>query len=130
MENYKIDNLIKTNLLPVIPLRGKVAFPDTAISFEVGRPTTLKAVNRASATTDKLVLICTQKITEKDEIDENDVAWYFTAVDFETGETVYRVFTGLGRNWNNSYGPITIGPNGNAYIGVFNGLVCVSDYVE
>ncbi|MBR2414559.1 MAG: hypothetical protein IKB13_08665 [Clostridia bacterium] len=67
---------------------------------------------------------------QNEDIDENDVAWYFTAVDFETGKTVYRVFTGLGRNWNNSYGPITIGPNGNAYIGVFNGLVCVSDYVE
>ena len=75
MENYTIDNLIKTNLLPVIPLRGKVAFPDTAISFEVGRPTTLKAVNRASVTADKLVLICTQKVTEKDEIDENDMYW-------------------------------------------------------
>ncbi len=64
---------------------------------------------------------------QNEDIDENDVAWYFTAVDFETGETVYRVFTGLGRNWNNSYGPITIGPNGTAYIGVFNGLVSVSD---
>ena len=66
---------------------------------------------------------------QNEDIDENDVAWYFTAVDFETGETVYRVFTGLGRNWNNSYGPITIGPNGTAYIGVFNGLVSVSDGV-
>lgn len=66
---------------------------------------------------------------QNDDIDEKDVAWYFTAVDFETGETVYRVFTGLGRNWNNSYGPITIGPNGTAYVGVFNGLVSVSDGV-
>ena len=50
-----------------------------------------------------------------------------TAVDFETGKTVYKVFAGCGRNWNNSYGPITIGPNGRAYIGVFNGLVSISD---
>ena len=37
------------------------------------------------------------------------------------------VFTGCGRNWNNSYGPITIGPNGTAYVGVFNGLISISD---
>lgn len=60
-------------------------------------------------------------------VPKNAVAWYFTAIDFETGETVYKVFTGTGRNWNCSYGPITIGPNGNAYIGVFNGLISVRD---
>ena len=64
---------------------------------------------------------------QNDDIPENAVAWYFTAIDFETGETVYKVFTGCGRNWNNSYGPITIGPNGTAYVGVFNGLVSVAD---
>ncbi len=64
---------------------------------------------------------------QNDDIPKNTVAWYFTAVDFETGETVYKVFTGTGRNWNNSYGPITIGPNGTAYVGVFNGLISISD---
>lgn len=60
-------------------------------------------------------------------IPSNKVAWYLTTVDFETGKTVNKTFTGVGRNWNNSYGPITIGPNGKAYVGVFNGLVSVSD---
>ena len=64
---------------------------------------------------------------QNEEIPKNTVAWYFTALDFETGETVYRIFTGTGRNWNNSYGPITIGPNGSAYVGVFNGLVSITD---
>lgn len=64
---------------------------------------------------------------QNEEIPKNTVAWYFTAIDFETGETVYKVLTGTGRNWNNSYGPITIGPNGTAYVGVFNGLVSISD---
>ena len=73
MENYTIDNFMKTNLLPVVPLRGKVAFPSVSVSFEVGRETTLKAINRASATVDKLVFICTQKVTEKDDINENDI---------------------------------------------------------
>ena len=62
---------------------------------------------------------------QNEDIPEKTVAWYFTAIDFETGETVYKIFTGTGRNWNNSYGPITIGPNGTAYVGVFNGLVSV-----
>ena len=73
MENYTIDNITKTNLLPVIALRGKVAFPHTSVSFEVGREMTLKAVKRASDSADRLVMICTQKQTEKDEISEEDV---------------------------------------------------------
>lgn len=64
---------------------------------------------------------------QNEDIPEKTVAWYFTAIDFETGKTVYKVLTGTGRNWNNSYGPITIGPNGSAYVGVFNGLVSITD---
>ena len=75
MEN--LTNIIeqenmKTNLLPVIPLRGKVAFPNTSISFEVGRKMTMNAVEHAS-TSDRLVLICTQIDTEKDEIQAADL---------------------------------------------------------
>ena len=72
-----------------------------------------------------LVYVYTREING--DIPKNAVAWYLTAIDFTTGETVFKVFTGCGRNWNNSYGPITIGPNGAAYVGVFNGLVSVSD---
>ena len=36
---------------------------------------------------------------------------------------------GSGKNRNNSYGPITIGPNGKAYAGVFNGLISIEDTV-
>ena len=65
--------------------------------------------------------------TDDDGIPEGKVAWYLTAVDFDTGETVFKVFTGIGRNWNNSYGPITIGPNNTLYVGVFNGIISVKD---
>lgn len=67
---------------------------------------------------------------QNEDIPKKAVAWYLTAVDFETGETVYKVFTGTGKKWNNSYGPITIGPNGTAYVGVFNGLISISDTVQ
>jgi hypothetical protein len=72
-----------------------------------------------------LVYLYTREMN--DDIPKNTVAWYLTAIDFETGETVFKVFTGCGRNWNNSYGPITIGPNGTLYVGVFNGLISVRD---
>ena len=88
--------------------------------------------NEASATVvpklstgNGLVYLYTREYDES--IPKSTVAWYFTAVDFETGETVYKVHTGNGRNWNNSYGPITVGPNGTAYVGVFNGLVSIKD---
>lgn len=65
--------MTRTNILPVIALRGKVAFPHASISFEVGREMTLKAVERASADGEKLVLICSQRVTEKDEITTGDL---------------------------------------------------------
>ena len=61
-----------TNILPVIPLRGKVAFPSTTVIFEVGRAMTVKAIERASAS-DKLVLILTQQQTEKTDVTPEDV---------------------------------------------------------
>ena len=63
----------RTNILPVIPLRGRVAFPNNLISFEAGREMTLKAIERASLSEDKQVLICTQKVTEQDDITSSDL---------------------------------------------------------
>lgn len=77
------------------------------------------------STANGLVYLYTREMNE--DIPKNAVAWYLTAIDFETGETVYKVHTGCGKNWNNSYGPITIGPNGKAYVGVFNGLISIED---
>ncbi|MBQ4268194.1 MAG: LON peptidase substrate-binding domain-containing protein, partial [Clostridia bacterium] len=73
MENYQEKQIVRTNILPTVPLRGKVAFPHTSLSFEVGRSMTLKAVERAGATADKLLFISTQIVTEKDEITEDDI---------------------------------------------------------
>ncbi len=69
MENTEFT----TNLLPIIPLRGKVAFPHTNVSFEVGRKMTLKAVDRATNGGDRLVFILTQRDTSKDEITTDDL---------------------------------------------------------
>ena len=61
-----------TNIYPIVPLRGKVAFPHTSISFEVGRDITLKAIERATSA-DRTVLILTQRETEKQEVTAEDL---------------------------------------------------------
>lgn len=54
-------------------------------------------------------------------------AWYLTAVDFRTGKRAFSRFTGTGLSYDNNWAPITIGPDGTAYVGVFNGIVAVRD---
>jgi len=64
----------------------------------------------------------------KEPRDDRLDAWYFTAVDFATGDTVFKVLTGTGIGYNNNYAPITLGPQvGTAYIGALNGLISVRD---
>ena len=53
--------------------------------------------------------------------------WYFTAIDFETGQTVYKQLAGTGIGFNNSYAAVTIGPDGTAYVGVLGGVVAIRD---
>ena len=50
-------------------------------------------------------------------------AWYLTALDFRTGATVYRRLAGTGLGFNNNYAPVTLAPDGTAYVGVLGGLV-------
>jgi hypothetical protein len=54
-------------------------------------------------------------------------SWYLTALDFRTGRPVFeqRYGTGLGNNVN--YAPVSLGPDGAAYVGVLGGLVRIAD---
>ncbi len=54
-------------------------------------------------------------------------AFYLTAIDFETGETVYKHLTGTGLRYDNHFSPVTIGPDGTAYVGTVNGLLAIRD---
>lgn len=54
-------------------------------------------------------------------------AWYFTAIDFWTGETVFKQLAGTGTLYNNHYAPLYLGPDGTAYVGVIGGLVAMRD---
>lgn len=58
---------------------------------------------------------------------ENTDAWYFTAIDFWTGKTVFKQLAGTGTLYNNHYAPLYLGPNGTAYVGVLGGLVAMRD---
>jgi ATP-dependent Lon protease len=64
---------IRKSILPIVPLRGQVAFPNTPALFEVGREFTIKALNRASENEEKLVFICAQKDSDKEDIVAEDL---------------------------------------------------------
>jgi hypothetical protein len=64
--------------------------------------------------------------TKEPRTDGKD-AWYFTALDFRTGRTVYKRLAGEGLGFNNNYAPVTLGPDGSAYVGVLGGLVALRD---
>jgi outer membrane protein assembly factor BamB len=58
---------------------------------------------------------------------DSDDPWFLTALDFRTGRTVWKRLTGQGISYNNNYAPVTIGPDGAAYVGVLGGLLLVRD---
>jgi hypothetical protein len=53
--------------------------------------------------------------------------WYFTALDFRTGRTVYRRLAGTGLGYNNNYAGIAIARNGSEYVGTLGGIVAMRD---
>jgi hypothetical protein len=54
-------------------------------------------------------------------------AWYLTALDFRSGATLYKRLGGEGLGFNNNYAPVTLGPDGTAYVGTLGGLVALRD---
>jgi hypothetical protein len=54
-------------------------------------------------------------------------AWYLTALDFDTGRPVWKRLSGEGLGYNNNYAPVTIAPDGTAYVGVLGGLTRFKD---
>ncbi|HEX4719257.1 MAG TPA: hypothetical protein VH300_12050 [Thermoleophilaceae bacterium] len=58
---------------------------------------------------------------------DGEDGWYLTALDFATGKTLWKALAGEGLGYNNNYAPVTLGPDGSAYIGVLGGLVRLAD---
>jgi hypothetical protein len=54
--------------------------------------------------------------------------WYWTALDFRTGRTVYRVAAGTGAlTFNNNYAGIAISRTGTEYLGTLSGPIALRD---
>ncbi|MBM7060322.1 hypothetical protein JQX08_06355 [Pseudomonas sp. UL073] len=54
-------------------------------------------------------------------------AWYLTALDFASGATRFKALAGVGQAFDNNWSPITLAPDGTAYVGTFGGLVALWD---
>jgi len=54
-------------------------------------------------------------------------AWYLTALDPDTGETLFKILTGAGSQFDGNWGVITLGPDGTAYLSTLKGMVAVWD---
>jgi hypothetical protein len=53
--------------------------------------------------------------------------WYWTALDFRTGRTVYRQLAGTGVDYNNNYAGIALARDGAEYLGTLGGVVSMRD---
>lgn len=61
-----------TITVPIIPLRGLIAFPESTIHFEVGRKSSIAALNTAMDK-DQLLFLVAQKDMRLEEPDENEL---------------------------------------------------------
>ena len=73
MSDYIENELENTVTLPVIALRGVVAFPAVQMNIEIVRPASLKAFTAAATTSDARVLLVTQRDISVDEPTPEDL---------------------------------------------------------
>ena len=65
---------------------------------------------------------------DPDPVNPTSDAWFWTAIDFRTGQTVWKRLAGTGLNFNNHYAGIVIGRRTRtAYLGVIGGIAAVRD---
>jgi len=54
-------------------------------------------------------------------------SWFFAAYDVRTGREVWSRLAGTGLGYNNHYAPVSLGPDGTAYVGTLGGLIRIAD---
>ncbi|MFD8243926.1 hypothetical protein [Nocardia sp. NPDC059691] len=84
------------------------------------------AVEAAPSVVPKLSLATGLIYTYTKGTDPSD-PWYWTALDYRTGATVWKQLSGTGLGFNNNYAGIALGPDGAAYLGTLGGLVSMRD---
>jgi hypothetical protein len=55
--------------------------------------------------------------------------WYWTTLDYRTGNVVYKVLAGNGLGYNNNYAGISISPSEIEYVGALGGILALRDAV-
>lgn len=55
------------------------------------------------------------------------MVFYYTAVDFRTGEVAWQKLAGTGISWDNYWSAPAIGRDGTYYIGFYGGIASVRD---
>ncbi|MCJ1327032.1 hypothetical protein MMC10_003698 [Thelotrema lepadinum] len=58
---------------------------------------------------------------------EGEYAWYFVALDWDSGDEVWRIKAGAGGTYNDVFYVATLGPDGSLYQGILAGYVIVRD---
>lgn len=56
-----------------------------------------------------------------------DQGYFWTAIDYRTGETAWMQYAGSGLPFNNNYAGLALGPGGRAYLGTIGGIVSLRD---
>jgi hypothetical protein len=65
---------------------------------------------------------------DPDPVNTTSDAWFWTAVDFEDGKTIWKRFAGTGINFNNHYAGLVIARRSRtAYLGVLGGIAAIRD---
>jgi hypothetical protein len=65
---------------------------------------------------------------DPDPVNTTSDAWFWTAIDFTTGQTVWKQLAGTGLNFNNHYAGLVIGRRTRtAYLGVIGGIAALRD---
>ncbi len=59
--------------------------------------------------------------------DATNQGYFFSAIDYRTGETAFKQYAGSGLVFNNNYAGLALGPNGDAYLGTIGGIVRLRD---
>lgn len=66
-------------------------------------------------------------VQDRERAPAGEYVWYVAAIDWNSGETVFKVRTGAGGIFNDNYLPASIGPDGTFYQAVMGGVVAVKD---
>lgn len=65
---------------------------------------------------------------DPDPVNPTSDAWFWTAVDFRTGQTVWKRLAGTGINFNNHYAGLVLGRRTRTmYLGVVGGIAAIHD---